>query len=230
MIHRQDEFSIQRILGVSDLPTEVVSEYELRLSMYHRDGNSGPLGTIALIDMVRSLGLRPEKVVERIAPVDWRNYPVDGTVRVQARFFGAWMPGVYLGPVEAGTIAVRLDGEDFVKECRPDIVRLLEDEQEVAPADELPDARARLLDVPVASEAAQEPEEEQSAVAESIPGEKDKTDWGLVDFGAAVFIEHDDDYTEGKFCAVGANGLLSVLIDGASEPIEISEDFATLAK
>ena len=53
--HPTDEQSLYRLLGVTDLPESVVDEYGLRLKMFHRDGASGPLGTLALIDMLRFL-------------------------------------------------------------------------------------------------------------------------------------------------------------------------------
>jgi len=157
VIHTQDETSLQRMLGV-EAPEEVRAECELRTRMYHADGNSGPLGSVALIEMVRWMGLSPKNVERPVEKVDWRQYPQDGTVRVEARFFGAWMPGRFLGFVEAGTLAVRLEEDATVKECRPDMVRLadgislsdggrLMDERiPDGDEDEGPDARAQLLD------------------------------------------------------------------------------------
>ena len=111
MIHPDDANSLRRILGIDDssIPPDVEAEYSIRANAYHRDGNSGPLRTLALIDLTRYLGLAPPNVAKKTAPVDWRQFPHDGSTRVEAYFFGAWMPGVYLGFVESGTLAVRLD-------------------------------------------------------------------------------------------------------------------------
>jgi len=187
VIHTQDETSLRRMLGC-EVPDEVRAECDLRTRMYHADGNSGPLGSVALIDMVRWMGLSPKNVERPVEQVDWRQYPQDGTVRVEARFFGQWMAGRFLGFVEAGTLAVRLEDDATVEECRPDMVRLadgislssggsLVDEQAAPPEDEDgPDARLQLLEeepvVDISEES--EPDVEYEEEAEPQPVASDQ--------------------------------------------------------
>jgi hypothetical protein len=201
MIHPQDERSLQRMLGESEIPTELVAEYELRLSLYHRDGNSGPLGTVGMIDLVRSLGLGRKPAVENAKVVSWRDYPNDGSVRVEARFFGEWMPGVYLGFVDSGTIAVRIDGDAFVKECRPDMVRIAKPEPEAN--DDIPDSRASLLESPKQDEPdVTEPKAERIAVPQAVAAGEDEVpdvNWSTVKSGSAVWAEVDGDYVNAEF-------------------------------
>jgi hypothetical protein len=59
--------------------------------------------------------------------VQWDSLPTDGSVLVDALFRGQWMPGVYLGLIPNGTLAVRLDSDEWVHECRAHILRLRND-------------------------------------------------------------------------------------------------------
>lgn len=120
----QDEETIKRITGLSEIPDDIRKEYMMRASMYHGDGNTGPLRTAMLIDLVRFLGYSKPEIKPSVNKVDWRNYPQDGSVRVFARFFGNDMPGVFKGFVESGTLAILLDGDDYIRECRPDMVSI----------------------------------------------------------------------------------------------------------
>jgi len=128
LIHPNDEPVLLAITGQSRVSEEIAAEYEIRIGMYHRAGGSGHLGVIGLIDLVRSVGITPIPIIERPKKVDWRKYPQNGSTRVEARFFGTWQPGAFLGFVEAGTLAVRLDDDVVVKECRSDMVRLAQDQ------------------------------------------------------------------------------------------------------
>lgn len=124
-IPTQDYDTLQRLLKLdgADVPPEVEEEYLTCLYMYHSDGNSGPLGTIAVIGILRRLGLGKRLQVRSDEEVDWRSFPQDGTFPVEALYNGTWMPGVFLGFIEGGTIAIRLDGDDTVRECRKHMLR-----------------------------------------------------------------------------------------------------------
>lgn len=124
MIHPVDQECLQRMLGGKGLPERFTKEYRLWQTMKHREGSPGPLGPMLLIPLCRKLGLGPVLEEEPEKPVDWRKCPQDGSVRVEAMFHGQWMPGVFLGFVQAGTLAVRLDHDPYVKECRPHMTRL----------------------------------------------------------------------------------------------------------
>jgi hypothetical protein len=132
-----DEDTLRRFLGLEpyEFPVKVVDEYELRLYMFHADGNSGPLGTIGIIDMLRYLHIAPPAAanrVEREVRPDWSRIPADGSVRVEVRLVHEnprceeWLPGVYVGRIGAAcAIGVRLDGQTYVDEFRAQDVRLV---------------------------------------------------------------------------------------------------------
>jgi hypothetical protein len=126
MIQSQDREMLGTMLGVDEqsLPERVEHECAIRTKMYHSAGSSGPLGALALIAMLRALDLGPKPDPDQPARIDWRQYPDDGTVRVEARYFGGWQPGVFLGFIANGTLAIRLDNQEGIAECRYDIVRL----------------------------------------------------------------------------------------------------------
>lgn len=127
-----DEASLSRMLGVSvdEIPVTVLVEYELRLQMFHSDGHSGPLGTIGIIDLLRGMKLGPKLREDKPVELDWSRVPGDGTVRVEAKLLSPegigydWVPGVYLGRVGVGSLAVRLDGDAYVHELRRMDVRI----------------------------------------------------------------------------------------------------------
>jgi hypothetical protein len=129
MITPHDEQVLQRLLGCQVIPADVLAEVELRTAMYHAE-KSGPLGPMALIDAIRFCGRAPATVKKEPKKVEWRRFPQDGSVKVEAMFFGAWKPGAFLGFVEAGTLAIRLEDDAVIRECRPDMVRLPEGETE----------------------------------------------------------------------------------------------------
>lgn len=226
MIHPQDEQSLLRMLGTGPFPVPLMEEYEFRLSLFHRDGHSGPLGSIGLIDLVRSMRLGVRPAAKTDVRVNWRDLPQDGTTRVEARFFGAWQPGVFLGFVEAGTLAVRLDEDPIVRECRGDMVRLVGVREPQAKLEE-PDARASLLEntggdeKPVEANAAGRgdtvsPVPAKEAAAEVAEEEPDMDapprDWATVPAGARVWVEHDGDYRDATFVSQAPDGELVVAV------------------
>jgi len=125
MILETDADILERMLGDGSIPSALEDEYQLRLRMLHAAGVSGPLGAIALVDLVRACGIRPEIVMpERPPTVDWQSLPQDGSTLVEAQFNGQWMPGKFIGFVGDGTLQVKLDNDDYVRECHGHMVRL----------------------------------------------------------------------------------------------------------
>lgn len=147
MIHPFDEDALRLATGLNELPKEVCDEYELWINCYHRTGGSGQLGAVGCVALVRLLGIKPPQLKQSQSAIDWREVPDDGSARVEALFFGGWQPGTFLGFVDAGTLAVRLDGEDVVKECRPDIVRLAPDQSQPATEGETDEDDGILIDL-----------------------------------------------------------------------------------
>ncbi len=134
MIHPHDEQSLQRMLGMSNIPGHVRDEAELWTQMYHRDGNSGPLGSKVLIPLVRSLGYAPPQLTKPTKAV-WQDLPAGS--RVEAYFMGLWQAGVFQGLGPGGVLAVKLDTDPNVRECRPDMVRLAGSSETLAKATSL---------------------------------------------------------------------------------------------
>jgi hypothetical protein len=135
MLIQSDEESLTRMLGVEPafFPASVVAEYNLRIRMYHMDGHSGALGTVGIIDLVRSMGLGPTLPEERPPTLNWEKLPRDGTVHVEARVEYEedgdtkykWLPGTYRGIVAMGTLAIRLDGRLQIDEFGRKDVRIV---------------------------------------------------------------------------------------------------------
>ena len=207
MIHEHDHETLLRILRVEAIPEAVAAEYEIRQSMFHRGGASGPLGVMALVDLARHLGLAPEPDPEQAAVADWRKVPADGTARVEVQFFGEWVPGAFLGFVEGGTVAVRLDGDDLVRECRPGMLRL-GGPPFPEPADDA---------VPVA----EQDEEKPVLDAGETP------DWEAVPVGTVVYLDLNGETAEGKLVGY-EDDVVSVDVDGTVRRVPADDVFLTV--
>lgn len=196
----QDQQVLQAILGVEQLPEDVVQEAELRTKLYHGAGAcSGPLGPLAMIDLVRFLGHRPKKAEPKVEGVIWRNLTTDGSVKVVAGpFFGSMQEGVFLGIMPDGKLAIKINVDGMVRECRQQMVTLASeghvDYKEPAP--------------PVA-DLIQEPIDTQD---EEIP----EFAWESVSKDAPVWVSQGDDKDPltGSFVKVLKDGKLSVKIEG----------------
>lgn len=150
LIHPNDELMLKNMLAVESLPMILVEEVDLQTKMFHRACGSGPLGAMGLISIIRQLGMKPPRSQAATGPTEWRKFK-KGT-RIEAYYFGNWMPGIYDRPSSNGMLCIRLDeNPDYVKEARAGIVRLAKGAAELSAADfpakdEGPDARITLLD------------------------------------------------------------------------------------
>lgn len=186
---QQDRDSLVRFLGTEEILPKYANEYLMRLKMFHTDGNSGPLGTVGLIDLLRFCGFKPKGVVEEVALVDWDKVPRDTRVEAQ---FGGWQGGVYLGYGPNRSLCVRLDNDEFVKECRRDMVRL----EVVEPVNPIADIPMNIGEV----------------APETIPQEP--SDWEHAEPGATVWVELGDDVPDGTFVSLANDGQVVVLVNG----------------
>jgi hypothetical protein len=60
---KSDEDSVRRQIGVQGtdpIPDIILKEYEYRITMLHRGGRTGPLGTAEVMNMLRFLDIKPE--------------------------------------------------------------------------------------------------------------------------------------------------------------------------
>lgn len=211
MLTVQDEQTLGRLVG-GEIPEDLRQECEMRTRMFHSAGHSGPLGAVGLIDAVRSLGYKPPHVEPPVPKVNWRLYPQDGSTRVEAKFFGQWMRGRFLGFVESGILAVRLDDDEVVKECRPDMVRLVETEET---SEEGPDARIELID----------------AVADTaeMPAVSGVPDLINLQPGDTLWIEEGDEVKDASFLSVEEDGGCIALVEGEEESRKIPAGSWTVA-
>ena len=205
MIHTQDSQDLSRMLGIdeSSFNRELVYEYEKRLRMYHACGHSGPIGTLALIDLVRSMGCVVANLSSKEEKAtDWWALPRDGSARIEARFVGAWLPGVFLGFVDAGTLMIRLDEETMVRECRPcharfigitDIVSVDEDAPKIVP--EVAD-----YDFP---EVPTTPVFNTPTSVSSVSVPNSGIDWTKAKKGDPVWAMYDGDIVDATFVKLG---------------------------
>lgn len=218
-MHPSDEQMLQGMLGQLSIPEDLETEVMVRTTLFHRAGPNGPIGPIALIDAVRSLGYKPKTLEKSTERVDWGRLPQDGRTRVEARFFGTWLSGVFTGFVEHGTLSIRLDDDGTVRECAPLNVRLVE-VLDALPIEEPVPMLARKLDE-VPDDSPEESPAPAEASSEELPATpepappppKETTDWSKVSAGAPVYVELGDDFADGEF--VGLSGeSLSVKVGG----------------
>jgi hypothetical protein len=214
----QDEERFVRWLEV--IPDEVQEEYELRVKMFHGDGQSGPIGTAACIDILRFCGLKPVQHTgesEEVQRVDWKTQDSDGSVTVKAGpFYGEMQQGVFRGVMTGGMLAIELISEGRVVECRPDMVEFVsannEPELEQAPLE--PDARASLL----------EPEP-------PVDDEIADTDWSKEDLiDREVYVQRkNEEPVEGTFRGLDEEGRLRVKKEGAVRHLRCQPEEVVLA-
>lgn len=229
MIHPEDSQLVQQMTGFDAVPEDVAAECGVRLAMYHRGGGTGPLGTLAVVDVLRSLGYKAEQERDAPAAVDWSAYPGNGSVRVEARFFGTWMPGRFHGFVEHGMLNVRLDNDDVHRECMPCIVRLAATSEAAGGADGRVDGQPDTVSSPdePAAEAIEIPPAEPVGIASVADDDPEPPDDGVdaslvealsaVPTGTKVWVEINDDYKDGVLHEVDGSGMVIVQIDGEDE-------------
>ncbi len=120
MIHSDDRQALQRMLR-GDLTPEVTQEAELRTQLFHRDGNSGRLGTIECINILRFLGLGVLDEV-RNAPLetyDFRKIAIGSDLWVKNEQDGYYRKATYVGDHPMGRVAIRFVGSGDVHGVKP---------------------------------------------------------------------------------------------------------------
>lgn len=158
----QDEQSLLRLLGTNTVPEEVQHEYRIRVKWFHSDGHSGPMGTLALVNMLRYLGYKANPEQEKPKVTDWRAVPKDKSVQVEVEWQNEKRLGRFCGMVGAGMLMIDMDGDEMVREFPPYQVKVVGVDKE-----EEPDAE--LLPTPAAEMAAKEEAEASSARKKKSP-------------------------------------------------------------
>jgi hypothetical protein len=171
------------------------------------------MGALALIGMVRGMGWKPTLKPPPPVAIDWRKYPVDGSLRVETDVSEedrepTWRTGVYLGGIGPGTLAVRLDGDANVSECLQRATRLADTLSELG--------AARLEEGPL----------DWNTIEEG------PLDWNTIEEGTRFWLDEDGQTKDAIFQkAMDVNGALAVrvLVEGEKEPREVLEERLTIA-
>ena len=187
-IQPDDLQSFERHLGTSEVPEKYAKIYSMALTMFHKDGNSGPLGSLGVIWCLILGGFQPKVAPEVPAEPDWDHLP-KGT-RVEARYSGNWHPGDLLGFGENRVLHVLLDDEPSIKECYRHMVRLSSKPK--------PEPRPEVKE-PL-------PPEPAELLGNPFPN---VTDWSQAKSGEEVWLDNGE-IVECRFTKLNADGTLCV--------------------
>lgn len=189
MIHRDDHESLRRLLN-GDVPDYVLAECELRTHLYHKDGTQGRLGSLALVEMLRFLGLgeMPAVVNEPLQTPDFYKMALDTTIWVKQES-GLYRKAKYVG-THGHRPAVRYEGSTETFGVQP--VRCLAKQ----PAADLLDQLYLGVDSPL------------PVVPPLVPDE-----WKDVQTGSPVLVEEGSSLREGVLVAVNGT-MIRVKLDG----------------
>lgn len=214
-IQADDFDTFRQLLGEGEVPERYLREYSLRLTMFHKCCNSGPLGSLGIIDLLRFCGFKPALPLPKEEEANWDE--VKRGTRVEALFTGQWMPGEYLGYGENRVLLVRLNDDSYVRECRRHMTRVAADQTPpaVEPTIEepLPPAQLEPEDIPSGY---QDP---KSEVPPPSWEPKEATDWTHVAKGEAVWVDLPEDVQDGTFVSAANDGKLIVLVNGQEHTV-----------
>lgn len=132
--------------------------------------------------------------------------------------------GVYLGIVSDGLLAIKLNTDGFVRECRAAMVTLAEEVHE-----DYREERTPVADL--LSNTAQEAAPEAAAVAVEEPVEDQievmpEFSWDSIPKDSPVWVSRGDDQDtlEGVFLKVLEDGKLSIKIEGEKKPRSFNKE------
>lgn len=191
--------TLQILLGVTEIPEKYAREYRIRKRMYDRIGGGGPLGTIALVDLLRFCGFSLRDLIEPPAETNWDG--VRKGARVEVLIDNEWKPGEFLGFGELKTLHVQLDHDPWVKECPKSLVRLAKEQKK--PAIEK-----------VVTEVV------QTVVAEQPTDEGMYSPWNQQPAGLNVWVEMENDLKDGTFVRVHDAERVVVEVNGEEHVVK----------
>jgi hypothetical protein len=238
VIHPYDLDSLHAMLGPGEIPVDVDAEYAIRLNLLHRGGQQGPLGPLGLVELVRSLGYGKSQAAVEESKTVWRDYPQDGSVRVEVLEEDGLSvtSGTFTGFVGYGTLAIQVsDDPVIVREYLPNRVRIVSVDPKW-PTKELvpqPPETVKPVDPVAVIEAieAVEPALEQEARPHVVVTRKDwkaATDWSAIAAGLQVLVEHEDEIWNGTLVSVVDPQTLSVQLEGEADPRVIDVEHVEL--
>lgn len=114
MVISEDEVVLLRITGLDELPPDIVEEYTQWAVMHHRLGFGGPIGALACIAIVRSLGYEASGTELPKQAHDWGNVELGTEILVPDG--DGWKEGRFAGLVMSGVAAVRFEGDEMTRE------------------------------------------------------------------------------------------------------------------
>jgi hypothetical protein len=228
MFTEEDEAALCRMLGTTEIPEKFQKEYEIRLRLYHSAGHNGPLGAVGLVDLCRFMFHVPEKIERALEEkVDWRRIPTGAYV--EAHFMGDWIPGIFKGTGQAGILEVLLEGDDYVRECRPHMVRL--SDKPPAKKETLTQLQQRILAEEKEEQRRPEPETVIEEVLNEVEDQLDYFDWTMVKAGALVWLGEES--VDGIFHEFGSDddgSYILAQVDGESELKKYAPDDVRFAE
>ena len=115
MITPHDTETLKRLLGGQEIPDKVQREYAYRHYWFCQDGNSGPLGTLGIIDLLRFVGFAPTLPVDGNAcAINWDK--IKRGERVDVHYNDRWLPAEFIRFGMNRTAECKIDGDEVVRE------------------------------------------------------------------------------------------------------------------
>lgn len=218
-----DQEAILKVIRLEAIPAEILAEYEIRKKMFGRMGCSNEMSAEAVVDLIRGAGFTPVDNTTKTTAVDWRGI-ARGT-EVEAEVGGRWQHGVYLGLGTDGKLDVRLDGNDWVHECRQKFVRLAPERSLIEDA---PVAPAQAVQEFASNEAPMTPHtfapaESATAVVDAVAAPA-IIDWSTLKVGELVYVDDGDDFVEATYQGELYEAEVAVQLLGESKPISIRKE------
>jgi hypothetical protein len=209
-IQNDDRDSLERLTGGA-VNEEILAEAHLWTRLYHADGHSGPLGTVALLSMLRILGVSLRPTAAPTEAFDWNAIRADGSVIVEARVPDTddVVIGRFVGFVAMGSLAVQVGNQ--VIEFPPIHVRLKGQSE-----DGFTDTLSVTIPVEEGPFIPAPETEVDPPLPEAFPMD-DRSMWLTIAAGRGVWVMDQDDTKDGEFMGMADDGL-KVLVAGEDEP------------
>ena len=233
MIVPDDELCIQTMLGIDAIPEDIEHEYMVRVRMLHRQLAGGPIGPVAIVDLLRFLDYGPPTVIKDkdSKAIQWRSLELETQLDVFKG--GKWrkdLHATFQGEVGGGTIAVKIDGRiDEYNSCD---LRLAENglpsdvdlESFIEPGKhEAPQADARLSILDDKNEVEMKIESEKIHPDDEPPIQPPlkNVNWGTVKKGTEIWFRDGEDVYDAIFQRCVGNGMASINIAGEDETRDV---------
>ena len=221
MIVPDDEICIQNMLGVDAISPVIEEEYLVRARMMHRQLAGGPIGPVAIVDMLRFLGFGPPVPSTGTSgkPVVWRD--IDVGTDIELHFEGQWKGGyTFQGEVGGGTIAIK-DGRR-IDEYPAWRVRL--STMGLAPDLNRESFTAEAQTERVEGDARAGLENEVETKLQNVETDSvdelvvaPKVNWGQVKKNTAVWYRDGEDTFDASFTRCVKDGMAIIRVDGESD-------------